>query len=146
MPSLDDLLHAAVQGVGGRERPGQVQMAHAVQDAIAKDEHLLVQAGTGTGKSLAYLIPAVMHAVEKRKPAVVATATLALQAQIVDRDMPRLAEAIAPLLGRRPMSGAIDSASLGMSRSTIWACSASVAVATTAGLPTCWACMTAGIR
>ena len=107
MPSLDDLLHAAVQGVGGVERPGQVQMAHAVEDAIAKDEHLLVQAGTGTGKSLAYLIPAVMHAIEKRKPAVVATATLALQAQIVDRDMPRLAEAIAPLLGRRPTYGLV---------------------------------------
>ncbi len=95
MPSLDDLLHAAVQGVGGVERPGQVRMAHAVQEALAKDEHLLVQAGTGTGKSLAYLIPAVMHAVDTGKPAVVATATLALQAQIVDRDMPRLAEAIA---------------------------------------------------
>ena len=102
MPSLDDLLHAAVQGVGGVERPGQVQMAHAVADAIAKDEHLLVQAGTGTGKSLAYLIPAVQHAMQVGKPAVVATATLALQAQIVDRDMPRLADALEPLLGRRP--------------------------------------------
>lgn len=107
MPSLDDLLHAAVQGVGGVERPGQVRMAHAVQEALAKDEHLLVQAGTGTGKSLAYLIPAVMHAVDTGKPAVVATATLALQAQIVDRDMPRLAEAIAPLLGRRPTYGLV---------------------------------------
>src|SRR5512132_3967418 len=102
MPSLDDLLHAAVQGVGGVERPGQVRMAHAVADAIAKDEHLLVQAGTGTGKSLAYLIPAVQHAMQEGRPAVVATATLALQAQIVDRDMPRLADALAPLLGRRP--------------------------------------------
>lgn len=102
MPSLDDLLHAAVQGVGGVERPGQVQMAHAVADAIARDEHLLVQAGTGTGKSLAYLVPAVQHAMKDGKPAVVATATLALQAQIVDRDMPRLADALAPLLGRRP--------------------------------------------
>jgi ATP-dependent DNA helicase DinG len=102
MASLDELLHAAVQGVGGVERPGQVQMAHAVEDAIAGDEHLLVQAGTGTGKSLAYLIPAVMHSLDAGKPAVVATATLALQAQIVDRDMPRLAEAIAPLIGRRP--------------------------------------------
>ena len=82
-------------------------MAHAVEDAIAKDEHLLVQAGTGTGKSLAYLIPAVMHASKTGKPAVVATATLALQAQIVDRDMPRLAEAIAPLLGRRPTYGLV---------------------------------------
>ncbi|GAB3079320.1 ATP-dependent DNA helicase [Pedococcus soli] len=105
--SLDDLLHAAVQGVGGVERPGQVEMAHAVADAIEKDEHLLVQAGTGTGKSLAYLIPAVMHAQKTGKPAVIATATLALQAQIVDRDMPRLAEAIAPILGRQPTYGLV---------------------------------------
>ena len=91
-PDLDALLHAAVQGVGGVERPGQVTMAKAVEAAIEADEHLLVQAGTGTGKSLAYLIPAVAHAVATGKPAVVATATLALQAQIVDRDMPRLAD------------------------------------------------------
>ena len=101
-PDLDALLHAAVQGVGGIERPGQVTMAKAVEAAIEADEHLLVQAGTGTGKSLAYLIPAVAHAVATGKPAVVATATLALQAQIVDRDMPRLAAAVAPLIGRRP--------------------------------------------
>src|SRR6187455_2199170 len=101
-PDLDALLHAAVQSIGGVERPGQVQMAHAVADAIAKDEHLLVQAGTGTGKSLAYLVPAVAHAFEAGRPAVVATATLALQAQIVDRDMPRVADALAPVLGRRP--------------------------------------------
>jgi ATP-dependent DNA helicase DinG len=105
--SLDELLHAAVQGVGGVERPGQVEMAHAVADAIEKDEHLLVQAGTGTGKSLAYLIPAVMHAQKTGKPAVIATATLALQAQIVDRDMPRLAEAVTPVLGRRPTYGLV---------------------------------------
>ncbi len=102
MPSLDDLLRAAVAGVGGVERPGQVEMAHAVADAVESGEHLLVQAGTGTGKSLAYLVPAVRHAVDTGRTAVVATATLALQAQIVDRDMPRLAEALAPGLGRRP--------------------------------------------
>ena len=101
-PDLDALLHAAVQGIGGVERPGQVQMVHAVADAIAKDEHLLVQAGTGTGKSLAYLIPAVAHAFKSGMPAIIATATLTLQAQIVDRDMPRLAQAIAPILGRQP--------------------------------------------
>jgi ATP-dependent DNA helicase DinG len=99
---LDALLHAAVQGIGGVRRPGQVQMVHAVADAIAKREHLLVQAGTGTGKSLAYLIPAVVHALDAGRPAVVATATLTLQAQIVDNDMPRLARAIAPILGRQP--------------------------------------------
>ncbi len=99
---LDALLHAAVAGIGGVERPGQVEMARAVERAIETGEHLLVQAGTGTGKSLAYLVPAVQHALAARKPAVVATATLALQAQIVDRDMPRLAEALRPLLGRTP--------------------------------------------
>lgn len=102
MPSLDDLLHAAVAGVGGTERPGQVEMAHAVAGAIGSGQHLLVQAGTGTGKSLAYLVPAVHHAVTSGGTAVVATATLALQAQVVDRDMPRLADSLEPLLGRRP--------------------------------------------
>ncbi len=102
VPTLDELLHAAVGGVGGTERPGQVEMAHAVADAIDGKGHLLVQAGTGTGKSLAYLVPAVRHAMDSGTPTVVATATLALQAQIVDRDMPRLAESLAPLLGRRP--------------------------------------------
>ncbi len=107
VPSLDDLLHAAVVGVGGTERPGQVEMAHAVAGAVESGTHLLVQAGTGTGKSLAYLVPAVQHAVDRGRPAVVATATLALQAQIVDRDMPRLAEALEPVLGRRPTYGLV---------------------------------------
>ena len=96
------MLHAAVSGIGGVERPGQVQMAEAVQSAISEREHLLVQAGTGTGKSLAYLVPAVRHAFDTGKPVVVATATLALQGQIVDRDLPRLAGAVRPLLGRTP--------------------------------------------
>ncbi|WP_010146133.1 ATP-dependent DNA helicase [Serinicoccus profundi] len=99
---LEDLIAAAVGGVGGSDRPGQLQMAQAVERAVEREEHLLVQAGTGTGKSLAYLVPAIAHAVRTGKPAVVATATLALQAQIVDRDLPRIAEALAPLLGRRP--------------------------------------------
>src|SRR3954454_1263357 len=77
-------------------------MAAAVQEAATEGRHLLVQAGTGTGKSLAYLVPAVAHAVATGRPAVVSTATLALQAQIVDRDLPRVADALAPLLGRRP--------------------------------------------
>jgi ATP-dependent DNA helicase DinG len=106
MPSkahdLDALLDTAVQAIGGVQRPGQLEMVHAVADAITKGEHLLVQAGTGTGKSLAYLIPAVVHAFDSGRPAVVATATLTLQAQIVDSDMPRLARAIAPILGRQP--------------------------------------------
>ncbi len=103
MPAdLDALLEAAVASVGGATRPGQVQMAKAVRDAVEDEKHLLVQAGTGTGKSLAYLVPAIAHAMATGKPVVVATATLALQAQIIDRDLPRISAALRPLVGREP--------------------------------------------
>lgn len=97
-PSLPDLLHAAVTAVGGTERPGQVAMAEAVAEAVDDDAHLLVQAGTGTGKSLGYLVPALAHG----ERVVVATATLALQRQLVERDLPRTVDALHPLLRRRP--------------------------------------------
>ncbi|WP_432143953.1 ATP-dependent DNA helicase [Streptomyces sp. bgisy084] len=97
-PSLPDLLHAAVTAVGGTERPGQVAMAEAVAGAVDENSHLLVQAGTGTGKSLGYLVPALAHG----ERVVVATATLALQRQLVERDLPRTVEALHPLLRRRP--------------------------------------------
>jgi ATP-dependent DNA helicase DinG len=96
------MLAAAVRAVGGTPRPGQQVMAEAVYAAAQTGEHLLVQAGTGTGKSLAYLVPAVVTGVTSRRPVVVTTATLALQAQIVDRDLPRVAAALAPTLGRMP--------------------------------------------
>src|SRR6185295_12513931 len=82
----------------GVERPGQRLMAEAVAHAAESGEHLLVQAGTGTGKSLAYLVPALLV----DGPVVVSTATLALQSQLVDHDLPRLATAVEPLLGRKP--------------------------------------------
>ncbi|CAN5137432.1 ATP-dependent DNA helicase [soil metagenome] len=71
---------------GGEDRPGQRRMAEEVADAIASRCHLLVQAGTGTGKSLAYLVPALLT----RQPVVVATATKALQEQLVAHDLPYL--------------------------------------------------------
>ena len=90
VPDVADLLAAAVSGIGGAERPGQVTMAEAVRQAIETGEHLAVQAGTGTGKSLAYLVPAVRHALTTGNTVVVATATIALQRQLIDRDLPRL--------------------------------------------------------
>ena len=69
-------------------------MAAHVAQAFDLERHLLVQAGTGTGKSLGYLVPALHHAGASTKPIVVATATLALQAQIVKRDLPKLMEAL----------------------------------------------------
>ena len=92
------VLAAAVAAIGGVERAGQVEMAEAVETAMRDGGHLLVQAGTGTGKSLAYLVPALLHA----ESVVIATATIALQNQVVDRDLPALVDAVEPLLGRRP--------------------------------------------
>ncbi len=88
-------LATAVAALGGQQRDGQVQMATEVADAMAEGRHLLVQAGTGTGKSLGYLVPAMLH--DKR--VVVATATLALQHQLVERDLPRLVEAVKDVKG-----------------------------------------------
>lgn len=92
---MRDALAAAVGELGGTERPGQVAMARAVQAAMTDGRHLLVQAGTGTGKSLAYLVPSLVH----HERVVVATATLALQHQLVERDLPRLVQAVGHLPG-----------------------------------------------
>jgi ATP-dependent DNA helicase DinG len=102
LPGVAELLEAAVTAVGGTRREGQDAMAQAVRKALTTGEHVAVQAGTGTGKSLAYLVPAIHHAAAKGTTVVVSTATIALQRQLVDRDLPRLAKALKPLLGRAP--------------------------------------------
>jgi ATP-dependent DNA helicase DinG len=96
------LLATAVDALGGSRRSGQVAMAEAVAQAFDTGEHLAVQAGTGTGKSLAYLVPAIARAVETDCPVVVSTATIALQRQLVERDLPRLADSLEGSLPRRP--------------------------------------------
>lgn len=100
--STAKLLATAVEALGGTHRPGQLQMAEAVATAFDTGEHLAVQAGTGTGKSLAYLVPAIEHALTEEATVVVSTATIALQRQLVDRDLPRLAEALTGALPRAP--------------------------------------------
>ncbi len=103
LPAIDGLLRAAVAGIGGTQRPGQVAMADAVQHAMESGQHLAVQAGTGTGKSLAYLVPAVRHALAGGGTVVISTATIALQRQLIERDLPRLSATLAGLLGREPV-------------------------------------------
>ena len=84
-----DALAAATAALPrGEDRPGQVEMAVAVARSIAEHRPLIVQAGTGTGKSLAYLVPAVVSGAK----VIVATATKALQDQLADKDLPFLAE------------------------------------------------------
>ncbi|UQV60698.1 ATP-dependent DNA helicase [Corynebacterium propinquum] len=100
--STEELLATAVSGFGGADRPGQRRMANAVESALGSGRHLAVQAGTGTGKSLAYLVPAFRHAQETDTCVIVSTATLALQRQLIERDLPRLADALEPVMERRP--------------------------------------------
>ncbi len=75
-------------------RPGQVRMARAVTRALNDGLRLLVEAGTGTGKSLAYLVPAAMHAVQNGRRVVISTHTIALQDQLVGKDIPVLRRAL----------------------------------------------------
>ncbi len=89
-------LDAAVSAIGGKPRDGQIEMAEAVANALTDRHHLMVQAGTGTGKSLAYLVPALVHG----RKVLVATATLALQRQLVERDLPAVVPALEKQLGR----------------------------------------------
>jgi len=89
-------LDVAVEAIGGSAREGQIEMAEAVANALTDRHHLMVQAGTGTGKSLAYLIPGIVHG----RKVLVATATLALQRQLVDRDLPAVVPALEKELGR----------------------------------------------
>ena len=89
-------LDAAVSAIGGKPREGQIEMAEAVANALTDRHHLMVQAGTGTGKSLAYLVPALVPG----RKVLVATATLALQRQLVERDLPAVVPALEKQLGR----------------------------------------------
>ena len=91
---VDQLLAAdgpLAAGMEGFEtRPEQVAMARAVQDALGTPHHLLVEAGTGVGKSFAYLLPAVAFATDRRRRVLVSTRTIALQEQLIAKDIPFL--------------------------------------------------------
>ena len=95
-------LDAAVRSLGGSPRQGQTTMAQEVAQSLADGTHLLVQAGTGTGKSLGYLVPAMVHAVQAGHRVVVSTATLALQRQVLTKDAPLAADAVEQVTCTRP--------------------------------------------
>ncbi|WP_052460170.1 ATP-dependent DNA helicase [Tessaracoccus massiliensis] len=96
------ILAAAIGDIGGEARPGQQAMADAVASAFQDEAHLLVQAGTGTGKSLGYLAPALARCVDTDEVVIVATATLALQAQLATKDIPTALDAVEEVTGNRP--------------------------------------------
>ena len=103
--SVDKALNAVVTALGGSLRQGQHDMANAVFEAMKSGQHLVVQAGTGTGKSLGYLVPAIVRAAagvddDGENRTVVATATLALQRQLIEEDLPAATNALKTHLGR----------------------------------------------
>ncbi|MDR1293966.1 MAG: ATP-dependent DNA helicase [Bifidobacteriaceae bacterium] len=102
----------AVASIGGHPRPGQLAMADAVAAAIADRRHLLVQAGTGTGKSLGYLIPALRHVRSHGGSVIVATATLALQRQLMAADLPVAVDAVGGSLHTAVLKGRTNYACL----------------------------------
>ena len=89
----DGPLHrAGFDGRPAEERPQQTQMAAAIAEALVKGENLCVEAPTGVGKSFAYLIPLLYRALVSRRPSVVATETINLQQQLIEKDLPILAK------------------------------------------------------
>lgn len=80
-------------------RPEQVRLMRSITEAFNEGEHLLAEAGTGTGKSMAYLLPALVHALKTDQPVIISTATIALQEQIVTKDIPQLLRALASVAG-----------------------------------------------
>jgi ATP-dependent DNA helicase DinG len=99
--AANGLLARALPSTGRdfEDRPEQREMAQAVARAIDERAHLLIEAGTGTGKSYAYLIPFILWAVHERKKVLIATHTKALQQQLVERDLPFLRNLFRSKLG-----------------------------------------------
>jgi ATP-dependent DNA helicase DinG len=90
-----DLLQKTVDAFEGSERTGQQQMVATIVEGLAAGGHRIIQAGTGTGKSLGYLVPAAAHALsEGGGTVVVSTATIALQRQLMEKDLPLLASTL----------------------------------------------------
>ena len=95
--NVSDALEIATSALPQSEsRPGQKEMAHAVDEALSEGKHLIVQAGTGTGKTIAYLVPVIVAG----KKTIVTTATKALQDQLAQKDLPFLVEQLSSYVNR----------------------------------------------
>ena len=114
LPSHDDCTKLEVDSVAGHlmkggtlglmkgyeERPGQIDMTRAIVGAFNSRQHLMIEAGTGVGKSLAYLVPSIQWAWINDTPVVVSTATRNLQSQLIGSDIPRALATLGENAGR----------------------------------------------
>ncbi len=90
---------------GYEHRPGQIKMAEAVLRAFEEKKHLLVEAGTGTGKTLAYLVPAIAAAIGQKKRVIISTGTKNLQEQLMEKDIPFLQKVLPKKFSASYMKG-----------------------------------------
>lgn len=97
-----EALDLVVDAIGGAKRPGQVQMIEEICRSILAEDRVMIQAGTGTGKSLGYLIPSLVYAADEHAKTLISTATLALQRQILTKDAPVAVEAVRQVTGIAP--------------------------------------------
>src|ERR1700709_1610097 len=101
LPTLHDFFHPggllAASSLAFEHRPGQYLMAKAIEQAFADKRHLIVEAGTGTGKTLAYLLPALRRAREQQQRIIISTGTKNLQEQLFFKDIPFLESLLGPL-------------------------------------------------
>jgi ATP-dependent DNA helicase DinG len=101
LPSLYEFFHEhgllAQSSLGFEHRPGQYKMAQTIEQALADKRHLIVEAGTGTGKTLAYLLPALRRAREHKQRIIISTGTKNLQEQLFFKDIPFLESLLGPL-------------------------------------------------
>lgn len=95
-------LDVVVNAIGGTRRPGQVHMIQEICRSITDRDRVMIQAGTGTGKSLGYLIPSLVYSAHKNARTLVSTATLALQRQIITKDAPAAVDAVRQVTGMGP--------------------------------------------
>lgn len=94
-----EVLNHVIDAIGGSRREGQDHMVDAVHEALTNEGHLMVEAGTGTGKSFGYLVPAMVWSAQSDQRVTISTATLALQRQIIQQDAPAVADAIHDIYG-----------------------------------------------
>lgn len=98
-PLVDAIFAGPIASIPGyQHRPGQLTLAQTIRRAWKQDAHAITEGGTGSGKTYAFLVPAILHALETGKPVVVSTRTLALQQQLKIKDLPTLREALTPWL------------------------------------------------
>ncbi len=97
---------AQLMGDAYEQRQGQTDMAHHVLDSLNQGDHLILEAGTGVGKSLGYLAPAAIWSRQNEQTVVIATNTIALQDQLVEKDIPQV-QMLLPMLGIQPVRTAL---------------------------------------